>query len=104
MSESKHTPGPIQVVFDTNIMASDNYPLTANTGTNAANWHERNSANAKRAVVCWNAHDDLLASCKEMLAYIESTSGIKEHELPGVGPGSYTLVARAAIAKAEGTP
>ena len=48
------------------------------------------------------AAPDLLAACKVMLKYIESTADICQHEIPSCGPSGYCLQARAAIAKAEG--
>ncbi len=54
-------------------------------------------ANAKRIVVCWNAHDDLLNACKALAAIPSSAI------LFGEATNAHEL-ACAALAKAEDSP
>lgn len=70
MSETKHTPGPIRIEREINLVASDGYSLTGMTGTDLEVWHQRAVANAEHAVRCWNSHDALLAACEKAIEEI----------------------------------
>jgi len=118
MSEAKHTPGPW------NYGHSDpeaSYPFfyvscgeeyenelpdisiaVINYGGNnydpATLVSDRAMAEANARLI--SAAPDLLDVCRQMLAYIESVSGIEQHEIPSVGPSGMCLAARAAITRA----
>ena len=61
-----HTPGPIHVEHEFNLIANDGHSLTGlSLSPDSARAHARNVANALHAVKCWNSHDALVAACKE---------------------------------------
>ena len=68
----EHTPGPIHVEHEFNLIASDGFSLTSATGTDAVKFHNRSVANALHAVKCWNSHDALVAACKADAALLAS--------------------------------
>jgi hypothetical protein len=62
----EHTKGELQVcpVVDSMVILK--------TGLDFATlWGLRKTANAKRLVLCWNSHDELLEACKKYQEMIE---------------------------------
>lgn len=76
MSESKHTPGRIELggfYYPNNgntgsceIRQEDEFAILANVVLAGANrsGHKESQANARHFVKCWNSHDALLKACK----------------------------------------
>ncbi len=79
MSEPKHTPGRLYVDGGGNIW-NDAGRFVASCGGYGGGYgsgsasSRENVANAERLVLCWNAHDDLLAACEDALAFVPLAS------------------------------
>jgi len=118
---AKHTPGTLQIQNGTDIFgpmggvsaagvvadANDAWHVAdCNVGTASVNgelreldWSEK-QANARRFVLCWSAHDGLVAALQAIVT--EADGPGKPHSGDSYLPDHFIKQARAALAKVEG--
>jgi hypothetical protein len=92
----KHTAGQIEVREGAYIYAADGSYIAKTTG-NIENYQgeETDKANARRFVLTWNVHDELVAACEQAADFFHNSSD------GGICTEGKLCVYCAAIAKAK---
>jgi hypothetical protein len=65
-------------------------------------YHDNSKADARRIVQCWNQHDELLATLKDMVALVEWAMSDEPDEPTHIDGAAVLERARAAIAGVKG--
>jgi hypothetical protein len=100
----EHTPGPIHVEHEVNLIASDGYSLTGAPSDDHCEWNPtRNVANAIHAVTCWNSHDALVAALKRLVSASNEATNRELSQRELVELCCAIFHARAMIARTENT-